>query len=305
MGYEGRYERNERGRSYGNRDWDDRSRYGGDRPQGYDYEDRGFFDRAGDEVRSWFGDEEAERRRRRDEQEYGRRYSSERSDYGQGRSDWDRSDRSERSNRYNSGRGYAGYDTGSRGGYGYASGGGFGGAEYSGYGTGGSTSYAPYRGDTYRENSSDRYDPHYHEWRARQIYELDRDYDDYRRENQSRFNQDFGSWRSNRQNQRATLNNVQEHQEVVGSDGAHVGTVDHVRSDRIILTKNDDNAGGRHHSIPCSWINRVSDKVELNRSAAEAQQAWKDEERRAASGGRGDDNSDGPHILDRSFSGTY
>lgn len=29
--------------------------------------DRGFFDRAGDEVRSWFGDEEAERRRRRDE----------------------------------------------------------------------------------------------------------------------------------------------------------------------------------------------------------------------------------------------
>jgi len=135
--------------------------------------------------------------------------------------------------------------------------------------------------------------------------ELDRDYDEYRRENQSRFNQEFGSWRSNRQNQRASLNTVQEHQEVVGSDGTHVGTVDHVRSDRIILTKNDDNAGGRHHSIPCSWINRVSDKVELNRSAAEAQQAWKDEERRAAIGGRGDDNSDGPHILDRSFSGTY
>ena len=37
--------------------------------------DRGFFDRAGDEVRSWFGDEEAERRReadaRRYEQEHG------------------------------------------------------------------------------------------------------------------------------------------------------------------------------------------------------------------------------------------
>src|SRR3546814_3623646 len=31
-----------------------------------DYDDRGFFDRAGDEVRSWFGDDEAERRRRRD-----------------------------------------------------------------------------------------------------------------------------------------------------------------------------------------------------------------------------------------------
>jgi osmotically-inducible protein OsmY len=30
-------------------------------------EERGFFERAGDEVRSWFGDEEAERRRRADE----------------------------------------------------------------------------------------------------------------------------------------------------------------------------------------------------------------------------------------------
>lgn len=31
--------------------------------------DRGFFDRAGDEMRSWFGDDEAERRRRMDERE--------------------------------------------------------------------------------------------------------------------------------------------------------------------------------------------------------------------------------------------
>ena len=34
--------------------------YRGER--GYGREDRGFVDRAGDEVRSWFGDEEAERR---------------------------------------------------------------------------------------------------------------------------------------------------------------------------------------------------------------------------------------------------
>jgi osmotically-inducible protein OsmY len=33
--------------------------------------DRGFFDRAGDEVRSWFGDEEAQRRRMRDEGRHG------------------------------------------------------------------------------------------------------------------------------------------------------------------------------------------------------------------------------------------
>ena len=34
---------------------------------------RGFFRRAGDEVRSWFGDEEADRRRGRDDYEYERR----------------------------------------------------------------------------------------------------------------------------------------------------------------------------------------------------------------------------------------
>jgi osmotically-inducible protein OsmY len=34
-------------------------------------DERGFFDRAGDEVRSWFGDEEARRRRWRDERERG------------------------------------------------------------------------------------------------------------------------------------------------------------------------------------------------------------------------------------------
>lgn len=49
----------------------------------YGQEDRGFIERAGDEVRSWFGDDEAERRRRMDESRYGR--DSER--YGR---DWDR-----------------------------------------------------------------------------------------------------------------------------------------------------------------------------------------------------------------------
>lgn len=45
-----------RGREHADREWS--------RPE---REERGFAERAGDEVRSWFGDEEAERRRRRDE----------------------------------------------------------------------------------------------------------------------------------------------------------------------------------------------------------------------------------------------
>ena len=50
------------------------------RQRDYDRDERDFFDRAGDEVRSWFGDEEAERRRRedrmRDDPHYGRREPS-------------------------------------------------------------------------------------------------------------------------------------------------------------------------------------------------------------------------------------
>jgi osmotically-inducible protein OsmY len=52
----------ERGRGY--EDYDRERSYGGRRR-----EERGFWDRASDEVNSWFGDEEAARRRQRDEME--------------------------------------------------------------------------------------------------------------------------------------------------------------------------------------------------------------------------------------------
>ena len=50
-----------------------------------DREERGFFERAGDEIASWFGYEEAERRRRSDERMGGRDYDYGR-DYEPGRS---------------------------------------------------------------------------------------------------------------------------------------------------------------------------------------------------------------------------
>jgi hypothetical protein len=208
-------------RSYGNRDHDrdrDRQGYGaqnrfrddrddhrsGGRPRGYDHDDRGFLERAGDEVRSWFGDEEAERRREMDQ-----------------------------------------------------------------------------RYDEQRERHEDRHgsDPHYNNWRNAQIAEIDRDYAEYRQEHASKFSNEFSSWRTERQGQRSSLNRVQEHMEVVGSDGQHVGTVDKVRGDRILLTKNDVDAHGRHHSIPSRWIETVDDKVKIRKTADEAKSHWRDEER--------------------------
>lgn len=44
-------------------------------------------------------------------------------------------------------------------------------------------------------------DDHYRSWRDRQMSELDRDYDEYCREREQQFHQDFGAWRSNRQSQ--------------------------------------------------------------------------------------------------------
>jgi hypothetical protein len=57
-----------------NRDQHERERFERDQAQG----ERGTFERAGDQVRSWFGDEEARRRRERDERYSERGYSSDR-----------------------------------------------------------------------------------------------------------------------------------------------------------------------------------------------------------------------------------
>ncbi|WP_394663953.1 DUF2171 domain-containing protein [uncultured Sphingomonas sp.] len=194
------------GDRYGRDDRQGRGDYGrsqsrgdyGRQPQGYDYEDRGFFARAGDEVRSWFGDEEAERRREADARMDERYYAQQ--------------------------------------------------------------------------------DHDYNHWRSGQIAALDRDYDEYRSENRTKFQNEFASWRTEREGQRGLLPKVKEHQEVVGSDGSHVGTVDKVRGDRILLTKNDKDAGGQHHSIPSRWLKSVEDKVTLTKTAEEAKAQWRDEE---------------------------
>ena len=108
---------------------------------------------------------------------------------------------------------------------------------------------------------------------------LDRDYDEYRREHQSKFESDFSNWRSTRQAKRQMLGAIREHMEVVGIDEQPVGTVDKVRGDRIILTKTDS-PDGQHHSINCAMIDRVEgDRVILDRHADEAKATLGSEER--------------------------
>jgi hypothetical protein len=162
-------------------------------------------------------------------------------------------------------------------------------------------------GRGYGERASSRgLDPHYHSWRQRQMDELDRDYDDYRRENQSRFESDFGSWRERRMQKRSLLGQIREHMEVVGSDDQHVGTVDKVAGDRIILTKSDPESGGTHHSLSCADIGRIDgDRVILDVDAEQAKTRWRDESRERALFEREDQGEMGDRALNRSFQGTY
>lgn len=70
---------------------------------------------------------------------------------------------------------------------------------------------------------------------------------------------------------------IREHMEVVGSDGRHVGRVDHVVGDEIELAKFDLGSGLKHHMIPLSWIETVDDdKVRLNLTHDAAKASWRE-----------------------------
>ena len=69
---------------------------------------------------------------------------------------------------------------------------------------------------------------------------------------------------------------VKEHMEVVGSDGVHVGKVDHMEGqDKVKLTESDKDAEGERHFIPLAWIDHVDSKVHLKQAGAEAKARWK------------------------------
>lgn len=68
---------------------------------------------------------------------------------------------------------------------------------------------------------------------------------------------------------------IKDQMEVLGSDGTHVGTVDHLEDNNIIkLSKNDVAAQGEHHFIPIDWVDHVDQNVHLNVRADEAFENW-------------------------------
>lgn len=72
---------------------------------------------------------------------------------------------------------------------------------------------------------------------------------------------------------------IKEHMEVVGSDGEHVGKVDHVKGGEIELAKFDFGAGLKHHMIPITWVDHVEeDKVCLSMTKDAAKKSWREKD---------------------------
>lgn len=74
------------------------------------------------------------------------------------------------------------------------------------------------------------------------------------------------------------LTSIREDMEVVGSDGRHVGEIDHFREGRLKLKKNDSEAqDGQHHYLPLEWVAKVdsnANRVMLSLDKDEATSRW-------------------------------
>lgn len=84
----------------------------------------------------------------------------------------------------------------------------------------------------------------------------------------------------------ADLTTLREGMEVVGSDGRHVGEVDHVLdTGEIQLTRRDSEAEaesgpgrGHHHFIPVDWVTEVdvnANRATLDRPRDDAEAGWR------------------------------
>jgi hypothetical protein len=72
----------------------------------------------------------------------------------------------------------------------------------------------------------------------------------------------------------AQTQDIKEHMEVIGSDGQHVGTVDHMEgADKIKLSKSDSK-DGKHHIIPVAWVDHVDAHVHLTKSSQDVVKQW-------------------------------
>jgi hypothetical protein len=197
-----------------------------------DGDERGFLSRAGDEIRSWLGDDEAERRREQDARRWEQEHGTSGPYRGGGHEDQWTGRQPERSRSSGGGQdhysnrsqlrpnmaGPGGYGQddpgrghgqstrgGASGGWGeqpdFRSGPGMG----QGFGKSGQSigqsgqSFGQSFGQSGRSFGGAPHDETYRRWREQQIAQLDAEYEDYCRHRQQQFEQEFSSFRQTRQ----------------------------------------------------------------------------------------------------------
>ena len=69
------------------------------------------------------------------------------------------------------------------------------------------------------------------------------------------------------------LSEVRSGQQVLGSDGGMIGTVERVEGD-VIAVRSAGERGPGHHHVPADWIDHVDTHVHLNRTASVAWETW-------------------------------
>jgi hypothetical protein len=88
-------------------------------------------------------------------------------------------------------------------------------------------------------------DDHYRSWRDRQMRALDRDYEDYCREREQQFHQDFDSWRNDRRQQHGHAGSSEEVMEL--NNPTNQSTEPHsgpsATADATLGTNNSENSG--------------------------------------------------------------
>ena len=71
---------------------------------------------------------------------------------------------------------------------------------------------------------------------------------------------------------------IKEHQKILGADGTHVGTVDHLDGERIKMSRSDS-VDGQHHYLSTGLIASVDEEgVHLSANGAEAAQLFEESE---------------------------
>ena len=79
----------------------------------------------------------------------------------------------------------------------------------------------------------------------------------------------------------AGFEDIREHMDVIGADGVHVGTVDHVDGDRIKLTKADSGQGshkGHHHYVSRGLVAGVEGRTVRLSANADVAVTFEEEE---------------------------